>query len=41
MYSSIAEGGDRGVASGLQLEGKLCSMLAVMLDGDLDVTTRV
>ena len=29
MYGSIAEGGGRGAASGLWLEGKLCSMLTV------------
>ena len=30
-----------GVASGLWLEGKKCSMLTVMLGGNLDVATRV
>ena len=40
MYCSVAEGGGRGVASGLQLEGRVCSILMVMLGGDLDVATR-
>ena len=34
VYSSVAEGCGRGVASGLRLEGRLCSMLSVMLGGD-------
>ena len=33
--------GGRGAASGLWLEGRVCSMLKVMLGGDLDVPTRV
>ena len=41
MYSSDAEVGGRGAASGLQLEGRVCSMLTVMLGGDLDIATRV
>ena len=41
MISSIAEGGGRRTASGLWLEGKVCSKLTVMLGGDLDVVTRV
>ena len=41
VYSNIAEEGGRGSASGLWLEGRLCSMLTVMLGGDLDVATRV
>ena len=41
LYSSIAEGGGRGSASGLWLEGRLCSMLTVMLGGNLDVATWV
>ena len=28
-------------ASGLRLEGKMCSMLTAMLGGDLDVKVRV
>ena len=35
----VAEGGGKGVTSGLWLEGRLCSMLTVMLGGDLDVAT--
>ena len=34
MYSSVAEGGGRGASSGLRLEGRVCSMLTVMLGGD-------
>ena len=30
VYQSVADGGGRGVASGLQLEGRPCSMLTVM-----------
>ena len=41
MYGSVAEGGGRGVSSGLWLEGSVCSMLTVMPVGDLDVATRV
>ena len=43
MYGSIAEGGGIaiGAALGLWLEGRVCSMLKVMLGGDLDVATRV
>ena len=33
MYGSVAEGGGRGVASGLRLKGRVCSMLTVMLGG--------
>ena len=40
VYGSVAEGGSREAVSGLWLEGRLCSMLKVMLGGDLDVTTR-
>ena len=40
VYSNVAEGGGRKATSGLWLEGRLCSMLSVMLDGDLDVVTR-
>ena len=40
MYGSIAEGGGRGPASELWLKGRLCSMLTVVLDGDLDVGDR-
>ena len=40
MYGSFAEGGCRGAASELWLEGRLRRMLTVMLDGDLDVATR-
>ena len=40
MYSSVAEGGGRGPSSGMRLEGRVCSMLTVMLGGDLDVATR-
>ena len=40
MYGSVAEGGGRGSASRLQLEVRVYSMLAVMLDGDLDVVAR-
>ena len=41
MHGSVAEGGGRVAASGLRLEGRLRSMLTVMLGGDLDVATRV
>ena len=41
VFGSIAEGGRRGVASGLRLEGRVCSMLTVMLGGVLDVVTQV
>ena len=41
LYGSVAEGGGRGSASGLWLEGKLCSILAVMLGRDFDVATWV
>ena len=41
LYGSVAEGGGRGSASGLWLEGRLCNMLNVMLGGDLDVATCV
>ena len=34
MYSSVAEGGGRGAASGLWLEVRVCSMLTVVLGGD-------
>ena len=33
------EGGGRGAVCGLWLEGRVCSMLTVMLGGDLDVAT--
>ena len=39
LYGSIAEGVGRGSASGLWLGGRLCSMLIVMLGGDLDLAT--
>ena len=39
VYDSVEEGGGRGMASGRRLEGRLCSMLTVMLGGDLDVAT--
>ena len=35
VYCSVAEGGGRGVASGLWLEWRVGSMLRVMLGGDL------
>ena len=35
LYGSVAEGGGRVSASRLWLEGRLCSMLTVMLGGDL------
>ena len=38
---SVAEGGGRGSASGVRLEGRVCSMIMVMLGGDLDVATQV
>ena len=41
MYGSVAQGGRSGVASGVQLEGRVYSMLMVMLGGDLDVASRV
>ena len=41
LYGSVAGTGGRGSASGLWMEGRLCSMLTVMLDGDLDVATWV
>ena len=41
VYSSVAEGAGRGAASGLQLEGRVCSTLILLLGGDLDVATRV
>ena len=37
MYGSVADGGGRGAESELWLEGRACSMLTVMLGGDLDV----
>ena len=40
MYDSIAEGG-RAAVSGLWLEERVCSMLTVLLGGDLDVAIRV
>ena len=47
MYGSVAEGGGRGVASGLWLEGKLQSMLTGMLtvrlghhDSDLNLDPK-
>ena len=41
LYGRVAKGGGRGSASGLWLEGMLCSMLimTVMLGGDLDAAT--
>ena len=33
VYGSVAEGGGTGLASGLRLEGRVCSMLTVMLGG--------
>ena len=33
LYASVAEGGVKA-ASGLWMEGRLCSMLTVMLDRD-------
>ena len=41
MYGSVAEAETRGVASGLRLEGRACSMLRVMLGGDFDIATLV
>ena len=41
VYGSVAEVRGGGLASGLKLEGMLCSMLTVMLIGDLDIVTRV
>ena len=41
MYGSVAEGVGRGSTSGLWLEGRLRSMLTVMLGGDLDAATLV
>ena len=41
MYGSVAEGEGRGLANELRLEGRVCSMLTVMLGGDLDVRVRV
>ena len=41
MYGRVAAGGGRGAASGLWLEGRLCSMLTVMLGGDLDIATWI
>ena len=41
VYGSVARGGSRGAASGLWLEGRVCSMLTVMLGADLDVATQV
>ena len=40
MYVSVAEGGGREAESGLRLEGMVCSMLLVMLGGDLDIGVR-
>ena len=37
LYDSVEEGGGRGSASGLWLEGRLSSMLTVLLGGDLDL----
>ena len=39
LHGSLVEGGGRGAASGLCLERRLCSMLTVMLSGDLVVAT--
>ena len=41
VYSRVAKGGGRRAASGLWLEGRLCSMLTVMLGGDLEEGVRV
>ena len=41
VYGSVAEGGGRGAVYVLRLEGTACSMLTMMLGGDLDVATRV
>jgi len=40
VYGSVAQGGGRGVASGLRLEGRVCSMLTLML-GRVRVRVRV
>ena len=39
LRDSVAEGEDRGAASGLWLKGRLCSMLTMMLGRDLHVAT--
>ena len=39
MYGNIAEGGGRGTVHGLCLEGRVRSMLTVMLGGDFHVAT--
>ena len=41
VYGSVAEEGGSEAVCGLWLEGRLCSMLTVMLGGDLDDATRV
>ena len=41
MYGSVAEGGGSGSASGIWLEGRLCSMLPVMLGVRVRVRARV
>ena len=41
VYGSVAEGGGRGVGSELRLQGRVCSMLMVMLGGDLDIRVGV
>ena len=35
VYGSVSERRGRGVASGVRLKGRVCSMLTVMLGGDL------
>ena len=37
VYSSIAEGGGRAVASRPRLEGRMCSMLSVIRGRDLEL----
>ena len=41
VYRRVAEGGGRGAASGLWLEGRLCSKLTVMQAGDLVIAGGV
>ena len=40
-YGSVVERGGKGVALGLRLEERVCSMLTGMRGIDLDVATRV
>ena len=41
MYCIVVEGGGRGAVSGLRLKGRVCSMVIVMLGGDVDVASQL